>query len=343
MPEGRPGLSSELSVYEPAGTQHPKSLACVLFSPGGGTLVCGPRASAGDDAVCRSYAKAGLAVVVFHADGEIDVRGAKAAEIAEASARFFAAQAGLVNARNALEFVLARMPEVDPHRIYVAGNGSAATLALLFAEHERRVAACIAYAPVIDVVARFKRLAPELAENAPAGLLTALERTSPSGHAVKLACPVCIVEVEGETKASLDEMRTFVNQLRAAGKLVSVIRATGNPRTMLASATRQTVRWLADPKKAANGDRQPPEQPIVAHQAPRVSEPQRSARFGSSASRAGKPRATFAALDFVSHGRGLKHCGGHRRRNARSRRNPAHRRSGRGTGQPQSSVDSPNA
>ena len=44
------------------------------------------------------------------------------------------AQAGLVNARNALEFVLARVPEVDPKRIYAAGHSSAGTLALLFAE-----------------------------------------------------------------------------------------------------------------------------------------------------------------------------------------------------------------
>ena len=144
--EARPGSNSELSIYEPAGSRRARSLPCVLISPGGGTLLCGPKPAKGDDADWLEYARAGMAVVVFHVDGEIDIRQSSAFEVAEASARFFAAQAGLVNARNALEFVLARMPEVDPRRIYVAGQGSAATLALLFAEHEPRVAACIACA-----------------------------------------------------------------------------------------------------------------------------------------------------------------------------------------------------
>ena len=57
-------------------------------------------------------------------------------------------------ARNTLEYVLARLPEVDPERLYVAGHSSAAIWALLFAEHEPRIKGCIAYAPLADLFGR---------------------------------------------------------------------------------------------------------------------------------------------------------------------------------------------
>ena len=56
-----------------------------------------------------------------------------------------AVQAGLANARTALEFALAKVPKLDAKRIYVAGHSSAATLALLFASHEPRIKACAAW------------------------------------------------------------------------------------------------------------------------------------------------------------------------------------------------------
>ncbi len=262
--QDQPGDGSELTLYEPAGKNPARSLACVLVSPAGGTLVCGPRPSANDVAWWLDYAKAGLAVVEFHVDGEIDLQRSTPMDIAAASARFFAAQAGLANARNALEFVLARMPEVDPQRIYVAGQGSAATLALLFAEHERRIAGCIAYAPVVDVASRFRRLAPELVGSAPEGLLAALEMTSPARHIAKLGCPVYLVETEAESKADLDEFRSFIGHLHEGGKRATVVSAPSGTRVMFASATPQAIRWLAAPEKPESDDRPPaPNEPVA--------------------------------------------------------------------------------
>ncbi len=266
--EARPGSNSELSIYEPAGSRRARSLPCVLISPGGGTLLCGPKPAKGDDADWLEYARAGMAVVVFHVDGEIDIRQSSAFEVAEASARFFAAQAGLVNARNALEFVLARMPEVDPRRIYVAGQGSAATLALLFAEHEPRVAACIACCAVVDAAARFERLTPELAEKAPAQLLAALERTSPGRHVAKLGCPLYLVEADSESKATLDEFRAFVDRLQAEGKRATVgVRAAGGSSAMLATATAAAIHWLKSDRRSPSEDRRlPTDEPVATHE-----------------------------------------------------------------------------
>jgi hypothetical protein len=54
------------------------------------------------------------------------------------------------------------VPCSDPERIYIAGNGTAGTLALLCAAHEPRVKGCIAYAPVTDVEAYVGEFIDEL-------------------------------------------------------------------------------------------------------------------------------------------------------------------------------------
>ena len=69
----------------------------------------------------------------------------------QAIAAYQASKAGLVNAQNAIEFALAKIPAVDPQRLYTAGHSSAACQALLLAEKDPRIRACIAYAPVVDV------------------------------------------------------------------------------------------------------------------------------------------------------------------------------------------------
>ena len=105
----------------------------------------------GDVAEHLPYARAGYAVLAFDVDGMLANRQNPTPEaIFEAAGRFQAAQAGLVNAHIALEYVLAKVPEVDPKRITVAGHSSAGTLAVLFAEHEPRLRSCLAYAPVDD-------------------------------------------------------------------------------------------------------------------------------------------------------------------------------------------------
>ncbi len=56
---------------------------------------------------------------------------------------FRAADAGLINARNALEYTLAKVPEVNAKQLFSVGHSSAGTLALLFAEHEPRLQAAL--------------------------------------------------------------------------------------------------------------------------------------------------------------------------------------------------------
>ncbi len=120
--------------------------------------------SEGDQDEHFPYVKAGMAVVAFDLDGgggstdfDIDADQPDQVNVEDVTGykSFRSAQAGLVNARNALEYTLANVPEVNPKQLFSVGHSSAGTLALLFAEHEPRLAGCVAYAPAIDLKSRF--------------------------------------------------------------------------------------------------------------------------------------------------------------------------------------------
>src|SRR5205807_533217 len=95
--------------------------------------------------------RAGFALVAYAVDGAVPRKATPEEDLAGYRA-FAKAEAGLVNARLALAYALARVPALDPERVYTAGFSSGATLALLVASRDRRIKGCIAYNGVTDVV-----------------------------------------------------------------------------------------------------------------------------------------------------------------------------------------------
>ena len=96
------------------------------------------------------YVRAGFAVLAYELDGVLpkdrETRPDDAADPARGSGS--AAQAGLVNARIALDYALAKVAGGRPRaRSSSAGHSSAGTLAILFAENEPRLRGGVAYAP----------------------------------------------------------------------------------------------------------------------------------------------------------------------------------------------------
>lgn len=215
-----PGAAMELRIYRPKGMHPAGSLRCVLVAPAGTTLLSGTDIGPLDDEAyhdeCLPYAEAGMAVVMYSLDGPLSDEDSEDNEKAkQAYNEFRAADAGLVNARNALEFVLARMPEVDRTKIFAAGHSSAATLALLFGAHEPRLAGCAAYAPATDVELRLKTLIDN-----PFGDLTFpecrdfLKRSSPKTHAERMAVPVFLFHAADDENAPAAESRDFAKVLK---------------------------------------------------------------------------------------------------------------------------------
>ena len=218
-----PGGTMEMRIYLPAGNHAAGSLRCVLVAPAGTTLLSGTDiGSLDEDAYhdeCLPYAEAGMAVVMYSLDGNLDDADAEDRDKTKAAyERFRAAQAGLVNARNALEFTLTRMPQVDRTKIFAAGHSSAATLALLFGEHEPRLAGCVAYAPATDVEARLK----EIIDNPFSGATfpeckSFLKRSSPMTHADQLKIPVFLFHAANDKNVPAADSRDFAASLKARG------------------------------------------------------------------------------------------------------------------------------
>ena len=63
-----------------------------------------------------------------HSDNPVpDEEDVSQKQLRAAYSACLAARAGLISCRNALEYVLKEIPEVDPGRIYTAGSGSGGT------------------------------------------------------------------------------------------------------------------------------------------------------------------------------------------------------------------------
>lgn len=199
------------------------------------------------------YVKAGFAVVSFELDGPLDNRrNPSNRELRQAYLKFSAAKAGLVNARNAIEFVLHRVPEVDPDRIYVAGHSSAANLALLLAEHEPRIRACVAYAPAVDALAHWRDAADELSDLLP-GSTEFLKRSSPITHAKHLDCPLLLFYARDDSPATIEGCNRLANELRRLGNDVTLVTVPsgGHYHSMIDEGIPRGIEWLSSQAQAA--------------------------------------------------------------------------------------------
>lgn len=246
-----PGHGGNLWLYLPAGNHAPKSLPCVLITGAGTTLLhgleWGDLAADGGSPEHLPFVRAGYAVVVYELDGPFDSETAQSdAQMRQAYQAFRSAQAGLVNARNAFEFTLARVPEVDPNRIYSSGHSSAATISLLFAEHEPRLAGCIAFAPCIDLTERLGPMALRTISLILPGVADFAVQSSPKTHEARLNCPVFLFHAEDDSNVPCADSRACERRLKAAGKNVTLVTVpTGNHyQSMIDQGIPRAIQWL---------------------------------------------------------------------------------------------------
>lgn len=213
---GGPGQNGQIWLYLPPGEHAPGSLPCVLIGPAGTTLMEGMDLGEGDQAEHIPYVQAGFAVVAYSLDGPTEGLFDQVAY-----EEFQAAMAGVVNGRNAMEFVLAKVPEVDPKRVFAAGHSSAGTLALLFAEHEPRLAGVAAYMPVYDVPKRSGWMLRIVDAQLPHAADFA-HRSSPKTHADRLNCPVFLYTASDDSNVPAADVRAAAEDLQSRGKDVTI-------------------------------------------------------------------------------------------------------------------------
>ena len=239
----QPGHGGYMYLYLPAGDHPPKSLGCLLVAPAGSTLLAGMYLSEGDEPEQIPYVKAGYAVIAYEMDGPSYSDDPN--EIREGYQAFRKSRAGLVNARNALDYVLAKVPEVDPTRIYAAGSSSAGTHVLLLAAHEPRLAGVIAYCPECDLPSRMAPTMPLMRFILP-GLVDFVTQSSPNTHAKNIKCPTFLFHSKDDQVCPYSHTSAFAELLKGQGTDVTFVSTpTGDHyESMISDGIPAGIEWL---------------------------------------------------------------------------------------------------
>ncbi len=238
-----PGNGGRLWIYAPPGASPPQSRPCILIAPAGSTLMEGMALGEGDQDEHTAYVEAGFVVVAYELDGHSSENPfGPSSNLSQ----FEAAQAGLVNARNAFEYTLKNLEMVDSKRIYAAGHSSAGTMALLFAEHEPRLAGCIGYAPAVDTAGRLPVFLRKFVETANPGANTFLARSSPKRHIKNLKCPTYLFTAEDDDTIDVSGIKEFHADLRAAGgnSTLKTVPSGGHYEPMINEGIPAAIEWL---------------------------------------------------------------------------------------------------
>ncbi|HWE37571.1 MAG TPA: prolyl oligopeptidase family serine peptidase [Isosphaeraceae bacterium] len=245
---GAPGHSGKFWLYLPAGEHPSRSLPCVLITAAGTNLLTGMSLFDSDRPEHLPYVRAGFAVLAFELDGPIgDLKTATMPQLAASFRKFQAAEAGLVNARLALGYLSARVPQVDPDRLFAAGHSSAATMALLFASREPRLKGCIAFAPAIDMEAKYGAELFQIDAAIP-GVRDFVARYSPRNNESTLGCPVLFFCAEDDPVTPVADCREAVARLEAMGKPATLLTVPdgGHYRPMVETGIPRAIAWIND-------------------------------------------------------------------------------------------------
>ncbi len=241
-----PGHSGKLWLYLPTtrGARPPASLPCVLIAPAGSaTCLTGMKLAPDDRPEHLPYARAGFAVLAFELDGADPFPNPRGLPVPSVQA-FLRARAGLVNGEVARAFLKAKVPEVDLGRLYVAGHSSAATFALLLAEHTRFVKGCVAYAPVVDLAARVDVARQNRLRML--GVDDLFTRLSPRAGESKLSCPVFLFHSRDDGFVPFEQTEAFAERLRSMDKpvMLELVDEGDHSESMLKQGIPRGVAWL---------------------------------------------------------------------------------------------------
>lgn len=244
-----PGQRMKMRVYVPPGEHADHSLGCVLVAPAGSNLISGNEMDNDDYHVeTLPYAEAGMVVVFYSIDGSLsNPDNPSNEELRGGYLKFRAARAGVVNGRNALDYALKTLPQVDPQRIYSAGHSSAAVLSLLLAAHEPRLRGCLAYAPATDVELRLQDVTQitGISLVLPA-IEEFLQQSSPKTHAARINCPVFLFHARDDSNEPFQTTEAFAALLKTHGKTCefSIAETGDHYNSMIDEGIPRGIEWM---------------------------------------------------------------------------------------------------
>ena len=245
--ELRTAAGKRVWVYLPKGTASSKTkLACVLIPPAGSRLFHGMSLGEGDQPEHLPWVAAGFAVVAFDLSGPVPEQMDTDAPLLKGAEEFRKARFGVDDGLAALDAALAKYPQLDPARLYVAGHSSAGTLSLqLAAAGKERFAGCVAFAPIANLGEHLKEALPSLDAALP-GYAEALRQASPSAQVDAFACPVFLFHAKDDGNVSTAEITPFKDALLARGKTVEFVEVPngGHYESMVEQGIPKAIAWV---------------------------------------------------------------------------------------------------
>jgi hypothetical protein len=250
---------SGFMIYLPT---HPtkQKLPCIFVAPSGTTPLYGQRLEPMNRPEYIHYVEAGYAVIAYDVDGVIpDMSAANEAPllrnpdkiVTDRLKSYKAADGGILNTKLAIDYAIARMPQIDPNAIYTAGSGSGGTIALMAAATDQRIKGAIAFTPVTDISKKF----PHLIENISKVVSRypeAIERFSPYQNTTKIAKPLFIFQDDGSTINSVEDTNSFVELVSKSNPSVTFFHAPVVPSfrsDIPPTGIQQAIEWLDSQQK----------------------------------------------------------------------------------------------
>jgi hypothetical protein len=231
FPHDIPGGTMKMRIFMPSideDQEHPPhSLGCVLIPAGGKNPFHGY--SLLPDKLLEPlfpYAAQGLVVVHFSVDGALSKetyanRSHYWEDLEKGSRAFLKADGGLENAFLAYEFVRQKILAVNPQHIFIAGEFSAATMALQFVAQEPRIFGCVAMTPFVDLGSVLEKLeVPEARRDMFARLQILANKCPPMALTEKIQCRLLLTHVRELQEFPLRESRDFASLLQLSNKAV---------------------------------------------------------------------------------------------------------------------------
>ena len=218
----------------------------IVIGAAGSPMMWGMPLAESDRAEHLPWAERGYVVAAYSIDGAVADQH-DGAQVVDAVRRFVRADAGLANARAALDFALAQVPAIDVHRIFAVGHSSASVIALRFGVEEPRVAATVAFAPPVDVEGRLTDQLAFVESVAPGGRAV-IHASSPLTFTAALrAKPVFVFYAEDDSVIEVPDVPAFFAAMQpahAASKLVAVP-SGDHYDSMIAEGIPAAAAWLA--------------------------------------------------------------------------------------------------
>ena len=163
------------------------------------------------------YVSAGYAVIAYDIDGDIDdinevnqskllVRPSKL--ITKRLKAYKAADAGVLNAKLAIDYAVTRIPQIDPNALYTSGAGAGGTTALMVAATDKRIKGAIAYTPITNLPKKYPDVIEDIVKVVP-GYQEFIEQSSPDRNAVKMTKPLFIFHDDGNPKIVFRRYKCF--------------------------------------------------------------------------------------------------------------------------------------